>query len=200
MSKSLGNVVDPLELVAEYGVNALRLYLLKEIPSGKDGDLTMERFKAVYNTDLANNLGNLINRVLSMTLRYEPVLSPNEVFKADVEEAWSTYIACFNEFDTAGACYALWGLLDKANKYIEDEKPWVLAKENEQKLAEVLYSLNEIIRHASIMLKPILPHVSDTIRSWQGFSPVETCDTIKQFGVEKSFQLSKPEILFPKMD
>lgn len=200
MSKSIGNVVDPIELVEEYGVNALRLYLLKEIALGRDGDLTIERFESVYNSDLAHNLGNLVNRVLQMTLRYNPDLRENDALRDEVETMWDEYIATFDTFDTAKACNAVWTLLDIANKYIEDEKPWVLAKENTEKLSEVLYTLNEVIRHVSIALKPILPSVSNSIREWQGFEAVETCNEIRQFGAEREFDISKPEILFKKLE
>ncbi len=160
MSKSLGNVVDPLEYVDKYGIDAVRYYLLREISTTDDGDFSHQRFVNLYNSELANSLGNLVNRVLMMTERYLDGKIPSRAGKDEISEVLddivSKYHKSFDDFDLKSACECIVRLTDFANKYIDDKKPWVMEK-NGENVADVLYNLLEILSVLSVLLLPILP-------------------------------------------
>lgn len=162
MSKSLGNVVDPVEYVERYGVDAVRYYLLREIPTLDDGDFSEERFVGVHNSELANGVGNLLNRVVMMTDRFVgeiPQSCDAGEFEKHLHSALADYNAAFEKFDLKEACEVMVKLVDFANKYIDDKKPWLMAKEEGSldELKDVMYRLLEALRVVAVMLYPIVP-------------------------------------------
>jgi methionyl-tRNA synthetase len=160
ISKSLGNAVDPRELIQIYGVDALRYYLLREIPFGSDGEFTRARFETLYNTDLANDLGNLVQRVAVMITKYfGGVIGEIPPHSHDVS-AYSEYMEDF-KFDRALG--VVWELIRGLNQYIEAEKPWQLAKSDSEQLAYVLrQTVSDLTQIASLLL-PFLPATSQRI-------------------------------------
>jgi len=163
MSKSLGNVIDPMHIVDDYGTDALRYFLLREIPPTTDGDFTLERFIQRYNADLANDLGNLVSRVSNMIERFFrgklPVVEvENEYDLEKVNLLISQYR--FNE-----ALEYIWQIIRRANQYVEEEQPWQLfAVKNMDKLAKVLTKLLLSIKDISLALEPFLPETSQEIQ------------------------------------
>lgn len=179
MGKSQGNTLDPIGLVQRYGSDAVRYYFLKEIDFGKDGDFNEIRFINVLNADLANDLGNLLNRTLNMVKKYcDGNLPPiaNEAIPADNplkaigsrlgEQVKSAYEAlAFNQ-----ACWAILLLVQASNKFIDEQAPWSLYKQGQQQvLEEVLYTVLESVRLAAYLLSPVIPNISSDIYQQLGF-------------------------------
>lgn len=210
MSKSLGNVVGPFEIVEEFGTDPLRYYLLREIPTYDDGDFSRERFISAYNNELANNLGNLVNRVISMTDRYFDGKTPNgkennpdtEELSKKTKELWDLYQEKFSSFDMKSAIEAVIHYIDDANRYIEDKKPWALAKEDEQSLAYVMYNLLEMLRHISYFLLPVIPAAAEKIQTQLGITTHPQFEELTQWGIlEPGTQIQKTaELLFPRIE
>ncbi len=190
VSKSLGNVVDPVELAETYGTDALRYYLLREISPFEDGDFTLERFIRSYNADLADQLGNLLNRVVSMVGRYYDgvVPTPGDHAEEDerligVAEALPERISkALSRYDPQSALAAIWELVGAANSYVESTAPWSLAKARkaegadgpaEQRLATVLYNLVEALRLIAWHVRPFLPTTADGIEKQLGLQEVD---------------------------
>ena len=190
VSKSLGNVVDPMELVERYGSDAFRYFLLRECPFGGDGDFSYDRFVNVYNADLANNLGNLYSRTLTMCQRYfggrlegSRAFEPREVFAeidltAVVQRTREQVESCsYNE-----ALATIWQqVLDSANRYVEHTKPFALAKTDLASCKVVLVNLVEALRVAAILIKPFMPRASAWIHG--GFNFSEPFDRVSFAGV-----------------
>lgn len=183
ISKSLGNVVDPEQLVADYGVDSVRYFLLREVSPFADSDFTLERFQRVCNTDLADQLGNLLNRTVSMIQRYQEGTIPasGELTAAErvvVERARNLP----GQVDTAVRGYAsnealaaIWELVGEANRYVAETEPWVLAKQRKagdrdaaQRLDTVLYTLAETLRLVAHLLEPFLPDTAAKIAAQLG--------------------------------
>ena len=162
MSKSLGNIVDPLDAANRFGPDPLRLYLAKEIPYGGDGDFTWERFEEKYNADLANNLGNLVNRVASMTERYQQgrVRATSAGALAGVAaDAVAAYRKAMDSHALHDGAAAAFRLVSAANNFIAEKQPWSLAKDpaNADQLNGVLAESAEAVRVAATLLAPIMP-------------------------------------------
>ena len=163
MSKSLGTAVDPLDAAERLGADPLRLYLVKEIPYGSDGDFSWERFEERYNADLANNLGNLVSRIGSMAERYTAgrVAPTGEAgpLAAAAAETLAAYRSAMDAYALHEGAAAIYRLLGAANEYIEQSRPWVLAKDPgaRAKLGQVLYDVAEAVRIAGVLLLPIMP-------------------------------------------
>ena len=163
MSKTVGNVIDPFELVKKYGLEPLRYYLLSQIPIGTDGDFSEERFKEVYNAGLANGLGNLIARgaKLCETSGYSQPTSENKTSShlIDIEE----YSKNLEEFKFNDALSFVWKKITSLDKFINDEKPWKLLKTNSQKLKPVLAHAIDQIQEIAVLLEPFLPETAEKI-------------------------------------
>jgi methionyl-tRNA synthetase len=163
MSKSLGTSVDPLEAAARFGVDALRLYLVKEIPYGADGDFSWERLEERYNADLANNLGNLASRVTAMADRYRGgTLAPaggGGRLAPLASEVLATYRTAMDQYALHQGAAAAFRLVDATNEYIAEQQPWTLAKDAARSAAldEVLFTAAESVRVAATLLSPVMP-------------------------------------------
>ncbi|HLG25656.1 MAG TPA: methionine--tRNA ligase, partial [Candidatus Gracilibacteria bacterium] len=206
MSKSLNNVVDPVEYVDTFGADALRYFLLKEIPTTDDGDFSKERFNVVYESELANNIGNLVSRVLAMTAKYfEEKVPPsdrkNELVSGQLHDIWKAYDEAFSRFDLKVALEKAAELAMFANKYVEETKPWVLAKSDTVMLGNVLYDLLEMVRHLGLMLAPFVPATSEKICGYLGIeSKPEDMEKARQYGLLKSGgTITKAEPLFARI-
>jgi methionyl-tRNA synthetase len=159
MSKSLGNVVDPFELVKKYGTDAVRYYLLREIPSAEDGDFAIEKFEQRYNADLAGGIGNLVARVLGIAKELNIKESrPTKIVKEKVEEVSKKYILNIENFKFNEALSSVWELVSFSDKYINEEKLW------QTKNPEVINDLFFIIKEIGALLSPCLPKTSEKIK------------------------------------
>ncbi len=163
MSKSLGNVVDPFEVVSRYGVDPVRYYLLREIPSTEDGDFSEARFRERYNADLANGLGNLVARVVTLALKTtvnsQQSTVKNEELKNTVDAVKKNYRHALEEFRFHEALEQVWRLIHAADKYINEERPW------EKEKPEVVHDLLLIITEIATLLDPFLPETAEKIRA-----------------------------------
>jgi methionyl-tRNA synthetase len=204
MSKSLGNVKDPFEYSQKYGSDALRYFLLREIPTLDDGDFSQARFEIVYKDDLGNTFGNLVSRVFAMCAKYfggkVPARGTDDGFEQIVGATWVNYGQGFADFDLKKALEAVVNLGYLANKYVDDTKPWVLAKEDQQRLAEVLYNLLELIRAIALMLQPYVPAAAEKVLTALSSQSADWTGK-KEFGLLKEGQiLGEVGILFPRLE
>ncbi len=191
MSKSRGNVIYADDLAKRFGVDGVRHYCLSEMPYASDGSVTYENIITRYNADLANNLGNLVNRTVAMTHKYfGGIIQSGEVreplddeLNAACVEAVSTVSKCFDTYHLADADDAVFALLRRANKYIDETTPWVLAKDEASlpRLGTVLYNLLETIRIGAILLEPFMPSTSKAILDEIG-TDVRSLDSVGKFG------------------
>jgi methionyl-tRNA synthetase len=175
MSKSLGNIVDPKELAEKFGVNALRYYLMRDIVTGKDADFDLSRLVMLYNTELANELGNLCNRALNMTQRFTAgvlqrggmATDDDLTLQSSLISTTADYRAAMDEFNVAAALEAISRHVVHCNGYAERMKPWELNKDPEKhdRLATVLYHLAESVAHCAVLLGPILPTAVESLAS-----------------------------------
>ena len=170
MSKSLGNTADPAELADKFGVEALRYFLMRDIVTGKDSEFDMERLIMLYNTELANELGNLCNRALNMSQRFTdgilrhggPLTDDDTVLQSSLAESTTAYQAAMDEFDISKGLEALSRHVVHCNQYAERMKPWELNKnpENKDRVATVLYHFAESVAHVAVLISPILPEIT----------------------------------------
>ena len=210
MSKSKGNVVYADELAETFGVDAVRYYALSEMPYGNDGSITYEAVISRYNNDLANNLGNLVSRTHAMTKKYFDGIIPtpdvrepiDDELYAAVREGIDKSVELMGAYHVADSLEAIFTMLRRANKYIDETMPWVLAKSEETKgrLATVIYNLLEVIRTAAVLLVPYIPSTSKAIFGQLGTDKTEY-ETVASFGaLESGKPLGEAFTLFARID
>src|SRR6201994_2891315 len=175
MSKSLGNVLDPFEVIERFGADALRFYLFREVSFGQDGSISTAGFEGRYETELANDYGNLASRVLAMVARYRDGVVPSEaqvdaVLAEDFEGALDRLSGLIDKAELSQALEVIWVLVRRLNRYVEGPAPWVLARDGADpaRLEEVLYNLIEGLRVVTLMLVPFLPDTAETLLATLG--------------------------------
>jgi len=221
MGKSVGNTLNPVDLVNRYGADAVRYYFIKEIELGKDGDFNEERFISILNADLANDLGNLLNRTLGMIQKYcqgeaprltgENIAQDNRLREIGVnlgQEVRKSY----QDLQLSLACEKIFNLIRASNKFIDESAPWSLYKQGKQsEVEQILYAVLESVRLSAYLLSPIIPDISTKIYQQLGFTinfnetnklnEEATFELHSQWGVvPTNATLGKPEPVFSKLD
>ena len=212
MSKSKGNVVYPEDIIEKYGLDSLKYYLLRELTWGQDALFTPEGFVERFNSDLCNDLGNLLNRTIGMINKYfngTVVKYPNVISEIDksLEEVTNEYIEKIEkEYDTyhlSNVITETWGLIARTNKYIDETTPWVPAKEEKtEELKSVMYHLVENLRKIAILISPYMKDTSDKIFTQLNISDsLKTWDSLKDNKLITNLKVTdKPEVLFARLD
>jgi methionyl-tRNA synthetase len=217
VSKSLGNVVDPFEMVREYGQDAVRYFLLRGINPTIDTDFTLKSFEARYNADLANDLGNLVNRTVSMIGRYRAGAIPAPAERTPIEEALRRVAAesvagvqsALDRYDPQHALDAVWDLVTRANRYVEEAAPWTLSRaaregdaSAEGRLDTALATLAEAVRLISALLEPFIPDTAGQILAQLGVSEAPgSWDARLQWGrTLGGTQVGTARPLFPRLE
>ena len=213
MSKSKGNVVDPVVLINKYGLDAIRYFLLREVPFGSDGVFSNEALIQRINSDLANDLGNLVSRTVAMIDKYFGGVIPTDRVSGDFDSELKDELSILpgkvdelmDRYQFSAALTEIWRAISRTNKYIDETMPWVLAKseENRPRLADVMYNLAESLRIVSILLQPFMPETPEKIWRQLGIadSGAIEWESAKRWGIyPEGAVIRKGEVIFPRID
>ena len=214
MSKSIGNVVDPIGLIEEFGADAIRYFLLREINLGQDGNFSRDALIQRINSDLANDLGNLLHRTLNMVGKFQQgvVWAPegrSEIDASLIEDAMTTvktFADDMNNMKISHAIKAVWAFISRANKYIDETAPWALAKDEskKQELANTMYNLVEALRVISGLIYPYMPTTAGKL--WQQLNLPGTIEELRLADIEKwggtpaNMHIGQAQQLFPRIE
>jgi len=214
MSKSKGNVVDPVVLIEKYGLDSIRYFLLREVPFGSDGVFSNEALINRINSDLANDLGNLVSRTVAMIDKYFGGVIPAQQTSGDFDKDLKSIVMdvpgkvedLLDKLQFSTALTEIWKVISRVNKYIDETMPWVLAKDeaNNPRLAAVMYNLAESIRIISVLIQPFMPQTPSIIWSQMGIDNSDELvgwDSSKVWGrYPSTAKVNKGEVIFPRID
>ena len=205
MSKSLGNVLDPFKAMDMYGTDALRYYLLREVAFGQDGSISPEGFENRYNTELANEYGNLASRSLAMIARYRDGVVPEAQAPAELAAGFDgltdSVKACLDRADVSGALEQVWQRVRALNRFVQETEPWKLSKDDAQaeRLDSVLYAVAEGLRVVSVLLHPWVPESAERLLTALGRED-RSLDTAGFGQVGGGARIGDLGQLFPKVE
>ena len=212
MSKSVGNIVDPIEIVAKYSSDAFRYFLLREVTLGLDGTYSEELLNERYHSDLANDLGNLWHRFASMLQKYFDGMIPeisSDIFKLpllqNTTKLWTQTRGDILAYDPRAAIGRIWGVVTSANQFVEEKKPWALAKDPGRKgeLADTLTALAECVAHVAVLLQPFMPDTAEKMLTRLKISGAVSVSKEKDFTkalVAQGTAVERGDPLFPRLD
>ncbi len=210
MSKSKGNIIYPEPIIELYGIDSFKYFLLREFTFGQDGSFTREKFLQRLNSDLANDLGNLVSRTVTMIEKYNEGIMPKIGLEEDIDESLKDLaisvadkvVSHMDKLSFSNALEEIWKLVRRTNKYVDETMPWILAKEeNKDRLDTVLYNLSESLRIISILIKPFMGNTSLAIRKQLGLEDQVSWEDSKTWGLLKEgSKVERGEIIFPRLD
>ena len=202
MSKSLGNVLDPFEIIERFGADALRFYLLRDVPFGQDGSVSAADFESRYESELANDYGNLASRTIKMVLRYRDGVVPHAAFDPEIEGEFAglpeRVAALVDEVDLTAALEQIWQRIRRLNRYVDEQQPWQLAKDPDRAadLDRALATLIEGVHVVTVLLSPWIPERAASLLATLG-TPADSYEQAT-FGSSVPGRVADLEPLFPK--
>ncbi|NIA18455.1 MAG: class I tRNA ligase family protein [Actinobacteria bacterium] len=213
MSKSLGNVITPGDLVKKYGVDGARYLLMSATPFGHDGDIGWDKFDEKYNADLANGIGNLVARSVALAIKMEKSKIKNQSLsraatrddnlKLKIKQSWIGYQSALKDFRIDAGINVISNEIKYLDGYITEEKPWELIKNKDERVGAVMYNILERIRHIALMVYPFMPETAEKIYESLGLGLIENVkfeEAIKWGGLKPGTKVKKGDSLFPRLE